>query len=346
MLGEEVPLRQVDKAVRTLWATDADGKTRASLMNFAIYSEDASSLEKNTRLLADITREHSCRALLILNDPGAAEFGTRAWVTAHCQLLDGKRSVCCEQISFLVAGGHADSVQNVLFSNVESDLPLVLWWQGELTERLDERLYSVIEGLIVDSSTWSDPGKGLRHLMQVRKGRTARFSLSDLSWMRSHVMRLTLAAAFQNATLLAALPQMHSLRIVHAPANRSGALLLAAWVGTQVGARLAVRDGRLFFVRPGGEDMEVILEAGPDGGCPLHSLQLCGVDTSVRVSRDGASSFVHAITQRCGKERAEIQPALRNDDADLIVDQLSRLGGTTRYFETVPLFLEMLDAAG
>ena len=50
MLGQEVPLPQVTKALRALWADEA-GKTRASLMNFVIYSEDPTSLERNTQLL-------------------------------------------------------------------------------------------------------------------------------------------------------------------------------------------------------------------------------------------------------------------------------------------------------
>jgi len=39
-------------------------------MNFAIYRASPSSLERNTTLLGELTREHSCRALLILNVPG------------------------------------------------------------------------------------------------------------------------------------------------------------------------------------------------------------------------------------------------------------------------------------
>ncbi len=346
ILGQEVPLKDVDKAVRALWADESAGKTRASLMNFAIYSEDPLTLERNTHLLSEITREHSCRALLILNEPGESEHLTRAWVTAHCQLSNGKSSVCCEQLSFVIQGGHADSVRNVMFSHVESDLPLVVWWQGELTERLDERLYSVLDGLIIDSSKWAEPGKNLRTLMAARGSRTARFTLGDLSWMRSHVIRLSLAAAFQNAALLAALPQMNSLRVVHAKGSRAGALLLAAWVGTQLSAKLGSTDGRMYFLRPHGSEIAVLLEEGAEAGCTLQSLQLCGPNVSVLVSREGDSGFVHAVSENCGRAREDMQPALRDSDADLIVDQLSRFGGTTRYYEALPLFMEMADAIG
>lgn len=344
MLGEEVPLGRVDKAVRALWADDnGGGKTRASLMNFAIYSENPASLEKNTQLLAGITREHSCRAMLVLNAPSSSAMSTRAWITAHCQLYDGKRSVCCEQLSFIIEGGSADHVRNVVFSHLESDLPLVIWWQGEFTDRLDERFCSVLDGLIVDSSQWKNPAVGLRRLMEAREGHPRHFTLGDLSWMRSHVMRLTLAAAFQNATLLATLPKMNRLRIVHAPGNRAGAQLVAAWVGRQLGASLKRTGAALSFVRPEAAEMEILFAEGRADGCPLQTLELSGPDASVTVSRECGSGFVHAHTRQGGCDREEVQPAPRDNDADLIVEQLSRFGGTTRYYEVLPLFLEMAE---
>ena len=341
-LGEEVPLKNVEKAVRALWADDKTGKTRASLMNFAIYGEDPSALERNTRLLGDITREHSCRALLIHNDSTGTSPSARSWVTAHCQLYDGKRSVCCEQLSFVLEGGQADGIRNILFSHVESDLPLVLWWQGELSDRLDERLYSVLDGLIVDSSQWKDPATSLKRLLKARSSKTSRFTLGDLSWMRSHVMRLTLASAFQNATLLNTLPQMNSLRVVHAPGNHTGALLLAAWIGTQLQARLASDNGKIYFLRPSGSDMEVKLETGSPEGCPLQCLELRGPESRMHIARRQGCAFVEARSERCGVASENVQPAPRDDDAELIAEQLSRFGGSTRYFETLPLFTEMV----
>jgi glucose-6-phosphate dehydrogenase assembly protein OpcA len=342
ILGEEVPLRQVEKSVRALWADSTAGKTRASLMNFVIYSEDPASLERNTRFMAHITREHACRALLIVNEPALEPAPTRAWITAHCQLYDGRRSVCCEQISFLLQNGAADSLRNVIFSHVESDLPLVVWWQGELTERLDERLYSVLDGLIVDSSVWENPAASLRTLMSARQSPTARFTVGDLGWMRSHVLRLTLAAAFQNGALKAALPRLTALRVIHAPGHRTDAMLLAAWVGTQLRATFKRQGADMVFQCANGANLTVTLQQGGQG-CPLQSLTLEGPDASVSVSRDTGCNLVRAATRCATSETENVQPVLRDDDADLIADQLSRLGGTTRYFETLSLLMQMLE---
>ncbi len=343
VLGQEVPLNRIDKALRELWSDDDTSKTRASLMNVAIYSEDATSLERNTRLLGEITEQHSCRALLIVNVPDAPKQTARAWVTAHCQLYDGKRSVCCEQLSFLMEGGTADSIRNFVFAHLDSDLPLIVWWQGELTERLDERFYSVIDSLIIDSSQWSDPGGSLQKVLSARGSRTARFSLSDLSWMRSRVMRLALAAACNDAMVLAELPKVNQVKIIHGAGHRVSALMVAAWVGTQLKGRLA-EDQSLRFERDGGAAIEVIIEESAQA-CPLQSLELSGPDVSISVSRDPQSCFIRSKMDHAHHCRDEVQPAGTTDDGELIADQMGRLGGTTLYFEMLPLLQAMLKQA-
>ncbi|MDB6139810.1 MAG: hypothetical protein JWO94_2882 [Verrucomicrobiaceae bacterium] len=340
VLGQEVPLNRVDQALRELWADENTSKTRASLMNVAIYSEDSSSLERNTQLLGEITEQHSCRSLLIVNVPDAPKHTARAWVTAHCQLYDGKRSVCCEQLSFLMEGGTADSIRNFVFAHLDSDLPLTVWWQGELTERLDERFYSVMDALIVDSSQWANPGSSLRRVLAARDSRTSRLMLSDLSWMRSRFMRLALAGACHDAKVLEELPNVNQIKITHGKGHRMSALMLVAWIGTQLKCRLAAGDS-LRFERYGGATLNVtIIES--DKACPLQSLELSGPDVSISVSRDPDSCFIRSKMEHAHHQRDEVQPAGTSNDGDLIADQMGRLGGTTLYFEMLPLLQSML----
>ncbi len=343
ILGQEVPIAKVQKALRDLWA-DESGKTRASLMNFAIYSEDPASLEQNTTLLANLTREHSCRALLILNCPGTTATQPTAWVTAHCQLYDGKRSVCCEQLSFVMEGGNADQVRNTIFAHLDSDLPLVVWWQGENTEGLDERFISVIDSLFIDSSKVSQPGKYLRQMLEKRANPTARFTLNDLAWMRSHFMRTALASAFQNAVVVADLPKFNKLEITHGPGHRMSALMLAAWIGSQLKCKLAAGSG-LKLERQSGGSLEVEITQG-EHGCPLQSLKFSAANAAITVRRDPNSCFVHANVEHPHWQSDDVQPADHNEEADLIGVQLSRLGGLTRYYEMMPLLLAMLDQQG
>ena len=340
VLGQEVPVARVVSALRELWS-DESAKMRASLMNFAIYSEDPSSLEHNTLLLSELTREHSCRALLILNIPGERQPHLRAWVTAHCQLSNGQKSVCCEQLSFVIEGGNADQVRNTIFAHLDSDLPLVVWWQGELTERLDERFLSVIDALIIDSSQWSSPAQSLRQMMEARAGRTSRFSLSDLTWMRTRCLRLTLAAAFQSAPLLADLPKLNRVVVHHAKGHRLGGLMIAAWMGTQLHCQVGQGQG-IRLVREAGEDIAVELHEA-NGSCAIQGLELSGPGISIRIRRDPVSGLSHTMIDHPSIHQETVHPVPANTEVDMIGEQLSRLGGTTRYFETTPLLLALLE---
>jgi glucose-6-phosphate dehydrogenase assembly protein OpcA len=333
VLGQEVPVSRVNAALRELWAADDTSKTRASLMNFVIYSQVSSGLDVNTAALAEITREHACRAMLLLAAPGTTG-DSRAWVTAHCQLYDGKRSVCCEQLSFLLPSATADSVANVIFSHVESDLPLVVWWQGELGSVFEERFYSVMDGLIIDSCGWQDAKAGFAQLRGALQGKTTRFVLADLAWMRSHTLRTALATACQDSRVLAALPEVSLLRISHAPGARVTALLFAAWVGTQLGCTTA--GSSLQLLRGEGSDIRVELTESA-GSCSLEQVELSGPGVSVALRREPGSKFVRALLQQGDYRREDLVPADFQTDAELITDQLSRLGGTSRYLEVLPL---------
>ncbi len=338
-LGLEVPLARVDKALKELWENDS-AKTRASLINFAIYTEDAASLGRNMELLEAITAEHACRALLILNLPEAEQARARAYINALCRPYQGQQVVCSEQIAFLLERGSAQSVQNIVFAHLDSDLPLVVWWQGTLTRHFDERLYSRIDTLILDSARWQEPAAELNALTRALASGTADFDVRDLSWTRSHFLRMALAGCFQDALALERLPQVSGIEITHAAGQRMAALLLGAWIAERLGAEPA---GGLSFKRGSGKPLQLSLHERP-GGAALQSLVLSGQDVRVRIYRDADSRFVHVCASCPDHEHEEIYPADVESEAELIGEQLSRAGGRTLYAGMIPLLRRLFDA--
>ena len=125
-LGKEVAIADVDKELRLLWEADK-ASNNASLINFAVYSEEKGAIIKNSELVQAVTREHACRALLVGIDRTNPDASIRAWITAHCHLSHGKKSVCCEQIAFQLTGKATGRLRNTVFSHLNSDLPLVFW---------------------------------------------------------------------------------------------------------------------------------------------------------------------------------------------------------------------------
>lgn len=323
-LGLETPISRIDRALKQLWEGD-EAKTRASLINLAIYTEDSSLLAADNDLLEHVAAEHACRALLILALPESQPPRARAWIQALCRPYQGKQTVCSEQLSFVLEGGDAAQVQNIVFAHLDSDLPLVVWWQADITQHFEERFYSRIDTLIIDSSRWSDPARQFDALLAAMSAETADFDVRDLAWTRSHFMRTALASCFQDAAARHNLPKLRTLRITHLKGQRTSALLLAAWINQRLQTSL-----QLDFIET-------------DTGPALQSLILEGDGVRSEVRRDCDSSFFH-VCATCGQHRhEEVLPADVDSDAELVSEQLSRFHGSTLYSSMLPFVRSMLN---
>src|SRR5438067_13924974 len=93
--GMEVEIGKIDRELKKLWEQAGEVASRASLINLAVYSEEPGSLEKNTQLIAQITQDHACRAIVIALEPHATENRVQAWISAHCHVSRaGAKQVC------------------------------------------------------------------------------------------------------------------------------------------------------------------------------------------------------------------------------------------------------------
>lgn len=324
-LGLETPISRIDRALKDLWSTD-EAKTRASLINLAIYTEDGGQLATNSKILDEVAADHPSRALLILALPEAQPPRARAWIQALCRPYQGKQVVCSEQLSFVLEGGDAAQVQNIVFAHLDSDLPLVVWWQADLTKNFEERFYSRIDTLIIDSSRWSDPERQFDALLAAMDAETADFDVRDLAWTRSHFMRTALASCFQDAPALQHLDKLDTIRITHLKGQKMTALMLANWINQRLKATLKVD----------------LVEK--DTGPALQSVALSGPGVCGEVRRDCDSCFIQVCTT-CGEhEHKDLLPADVDTDADLVSEQLSRFHGSTLYSSMLPHVREMLKS--
>jgi glucose-6-phosphate dehydrogenase assembly protein OpcA len=337
-LGTEVELPKIDRALKELWSSD-EAKTRASLINFAIYSEAPDTILANNDKLTRITDDNACRALLITCLPDVKPQRARAWINALCRPYQGKQVVCSEQISFVLEGGDAAQVQNIVFAHLDSDLPLIVWWQGELTKNFEERFYSRIDTLIIDSGRWTDPSSEFAELMEAKA--TGDFDVRDLSWTRSHFLRTALANCFQDFKAREHLPRVEKVEITHAPGQHCAALLLGAWIAQRLGATLDEKHTGLVFIKADGSPLTLHLQEKSDGSA-LQSLRLTAPCLEVAITREGASDFVHTHASCEGHSHEEMLPADVVGDAALISEQLSRAGGSTHYSHVLPLIQPML----
>lgn len=334
-LGMEVKVSEIDRELRKLWEQD-DARTNASLMNLVVYTERDGGLLENSRIISDLTRENACRAILVeINREEEASL--RAWITAHCHLSHGQKSVCCEQISFRLTGRVTGRFRNTVFSHLNSDLPLVFWWQGALSEVFTERLVRVIDRLIVDSSSWNDPKAGFAKITEATQA-NASLVVQDLAWTRCWQFRVGIAGLFDDAVAQTILGKIDAVRVRHHPSDRNTALQILAWLAVQAGWKIA---GKSHFETKQGQRIEVITESSEDSA-PVGLVELSSGETTVRVSREKGSA--HLLREiECGEYHvSSLSPADPEAPADLVAQQLSRGGKNSLFLKILPAFLDLL----
>ncbi len=332
LLGQPVELAQIPRELKKLWESTGGTKSRASLVNFAVYCQGVEALESNTQLISQFTADHACRALLLGSVPDAAQPGVRAWINAHCHLSRaGAKQVCCEQITILFEGTADHSLANILFANLDSDLPLYLWWQGDLSEQLNAQLATWIDRLVFDSRDWKNPLPQFTLLQRAIKNSGSRMILCDLNWTRTLHLRQALAQMFDHPENLAQIGKVNRVGITHAPGYRSTALFFVAWIAAQLKWEFVAISGDKATYRCPSRG-EVTCELTVAEGAPVSVCELCSGEPFITIRRDAGSAFHHAqVRLPDGREYVHLLPAGGDDAFHLLDDELT-FGGRHRVY--------------
>ncbi len=346
-LGKEVPMSEVDKALRLLWEADS-ASTNASLINLAVYSEEEGAIIKNSKIIQEITREHACRALLIGIDRDNPETSIRAWITAHCHLAQGKKSVCCEQIAFQLTGRATGRLRNTVFAHLCSDLPLVFWWQGELSDIFSERLYNLIDRFVFDSSKWEDPVASFRRIVAAAHHAES-FLPMDLEWTRTYEMRVALAGLFDDPLAIQALEKVSKVQIVVNPDHRMAGMQFLAWVIQRTGwwrsqDRGVYEEERnvYYFETREGNDVTIELQV-KESLAPMSLVEFSAPGCKVSVLREDGSPYLRQKLDAGCHQIDQCSPAGDGSEPELVVSQLSRAGKNSLYLAMLPIFLDLLE---
>jgi glucose-6-phosphate dehydrogenase assembly protein OpcA len=342
-LGVPVEIGQIDKELKKLWDAEGANMTRASLINFAVYCEGAEAAAKNTEFINEFTRDHACRALLIIAEPAATETKIEAWINAHCHLSKtGGKQVCCEQISFLFEGRTRKLIPNIVFSNLDSDLPLVLWWQAKFPNPLDSQLFARVDRLVFDSQKWAQPVKQFNLLLNWLAQSQSHLAMCDLNWTRSLHLRQALAQMFDHPENRRILDGMTAVSITHGAEFRSTALLLTGWFAAQMQLEFTSDEGSR-VVLASAEAREISFDLVCEGTRSIAECEITSPDGSVTVARDGAGDFfVVEVKLANGRSYRHLLPSGNNRSTSLLAEELA-LGGRHRvYIKALAVAKELL----
>ena len=327
-LGSSVEIGKIEHELKKLWQEGEGAMTRASLMNLAAYSEEPGSLNENTQLMARITEDHACRAIVVEADCQSEENRVDAWISAHCHVSrTGKKQVCSEQISFLLKGGCTTQLPSIILSNLDSDLPFYLWWQGELHDPMDAQLWQWVDRIIYDSHGWKDFPAQMALVETAQREAKQRLVLCDLNWTRLDNLRLALAQFFDHPASHHRLAKISKVQIDFAPGYRTTALLFAGWLGTQLNWKIeAAKSSReLRFAETSGRHIDV--ELREDDGEPVHEVSLTSGDVEFGITYAKCGDLLEVSrVQKAEKRMPQLMPAGKNDHVGLISAELSRGG--------------------
>jgi glucose-6-phosphate dehydrogenase assembly protein OpcA len=343
-LGVPVELGRIDQELKKLWQESEGAMTRASLMNLAVYSEEAGSLQRNTQLMARITENHACRAIVIEADCKAKENCVEAWISAHCHVSRaGGKQVCSEQISFLLKGGCTTLLPSIVFSHLDSDLPFYLWWQEEFREPMDPQLWAWVDRVIYDSHTWNDFRAQMRLVESAEQEAKQRIVLCDLNWTRLDKVRFALAQFFDHPASHHRFAKIDKVQIDFASGFRSTALLFAGWLGAQLNwrAEKPKSSDELRFTGPSGRKIDI--EQRERDGPPIHEVVVTAGDIEFRVTRAKCGDLLEVSRGNPGEKRVpQLMPAGKDDPASLMSEELMRGGPHHVYLHAVNYVRDLL----
>ncbi len=193
-------------------------------------------------LVAEVTRQNPCRAIIMVLEPQAAPSGLEAWVSAHCHLpVAGEKQVCSEQITIRARGEAGQGLASVVLPLTVSELPIFLWWRAgdfSLPPYFDEIL-RVTQHVIVDTARFSP---GAAHLQDLAAWlRKFRIQLTDLNWSRITPWRELIAQCFDSPDRRPYLDRLSEVRIEYEQGSarlvtqRAQGLLLTGWLASRLG---------------------------------------------------------------------------------------------------------------
>ena len=336
-LGKSVEIGQIGHELKKLWQDSERAMTRASLINLAVYSEKPGSLEKNTQMIAKITENHACRALVIGANRTSKENRVEAWINAHCHVgRAGSKQICSEQISFLLEGPCVRFLPSIVFSHLDSDLPLYLWWQDDFPEPMDPQLWAWVDRLIFDSQTWKNFDKQMRLVETAEQEAKQRIVLCDLNWTRLDKVRYAIAQFFDHPTSHHHFVELENMTVDFAPGFKSTAILLIGWLGAQLNWKTNQQEmnGSCRFLDAANRRVDIELRERP--GKPIGEVVVNsrGVKFSVTPAKCGDLLEV----SRSGETEAavpQMMPAQSNDPVDLMTQELLRGGPHRVYLHAV-----------
>ena len=204
---------------------------RARVMNLIVRAGQAEDLGDALSEVSHLANCHPLRAIVVRGGTGAPAEGLDALAALECVPHTGTPStVCLEEIQLTMSDAALAHPSSAVAPLLIPDLPVVLWWLGNLP-RPDDTLLELSDSLIVDSDALGI--SDLPDLEQLVGALGSQIDIRDLAWTALEPIRDILAELFDPP---AARPYQFGITTVQvtfadAPAQ---ARLLVGWLASRL----------------------------------------------------------------------------------------------------------------
>lgn len=367
-LGEPRPANvgEIEAGISAMWrsAAGASGAetsvTHASALTLLVYVDCQKSAQKVSNMLAEVTQQNPCRAVVMVMDPTGSPPGVTASISAHCHIpMEGERQICSEQITLNARGETGPELASVVLPLTVSGLPIYLWWRAEefAMAAYFDQIVRVTQHVIVDSARFAATGEDMRALAAWIERHSGRIRLSDLNWARMTPWREVVAQCFDSLDRRPYLYRIREVRIEYEMESarlntqRSQSLLMTAWLATRLKWEFQRSESRgenmpraLYFQSDGREvKVERVLRKVEGGGT--------GVCFSFVIEADGARfAFSRGPDGKVVQTMAEVpsSPPIgrtvrieAGDEVEILNNELMLVGRDHVYEETLALVARM-----
>ena len=214
----DVRLGQVIDSLTQLRNSVARTASRVSVMTLVVIAADDDEAYRATAALHALGSHHPARIILLRPEPDEGATGVDARVAVYAS-ADGGHQVTFDEVGLTVRGAAAFHLKSIIEPFTLPDLPVVLWYPGELPSTT-EPLVADADTVLVDSKETGEAFAALAELIRRRV-------VVDLSWARLRPWRELIAALFEGPAYRPFVGGVTSVEVAGKPGPRR---LMAGWL--------------------------------------------------------------------------------------------------------------------
>jgi glucose-6-phosphate dehydrogenase assembly protein OpcA len=332
-----VDVTAIEKSLSELWRGEKKegdhAVTRAALWNVVAHTSSSDHHAVASETLSRASASVPQRTIVVRANPSAAP-DLASWISANCHRIGGGQQVCSEEICIVAGGEYIHRVPPVVNALLIPDMPVAVWWIGDLPNEHEEYVESLLEPadrLIIDSVHFDSPAD-LALVSRVAAHTTT--EPADLNWVRLEEWRTATASVFDPPPMRGRLRSIRRVRVVASAKSAYfgesvESLLFAAWLTVQAGRDEESIDFR--FERR--EDREAggvaAVEIGFEDGSSASIAR--DRERGVLVANVGGEITMPESVTRSRQQRTD----------DLIVRQLKRMSGDVLLVKALPVAVKL-----